>query len=747
MDSLFEDVTPRSDQALPLNTQLNGEYKVGRVLRQSGNGFTYLAQDPDNQVVVIQELFPKHLVSRNLGETEIRPMTTQAVFDLAGGIEMMLHEGDALRQMSHPNVAKVFEAFASNSTAYVVSAYYEGFTLSDLIMKHGGRLSERMALENALLALTGLKAIHDKKVVHKGIKPEQIYMPAAGKMILVNDGLYDPVLPHPYASTGYDAPELFHKGMEQGPWTDLYSFGGVLYTALTGQQPAPASERIPVDNLTPPRALNPDISEALEMVIIKLLSPEPNDRFASVGEFAKVLQPIYKAVIQGQIPPKPTFLGVSSPVVLLPFPQPKPSGTADTQAAMPAFREDWKDMGQKPLPALDAPMPPFIQTAQQIPAFTEPPPTDWDDAPAPKTSGNWEQPSATWSTPTHNTPQPSSTDWKAEKASSSLTSEDLGGRLFPVDTVEAKPIPEPTPLPITVSKKKKNLLPIFLILLLGIGGVTAGGWWYLNHNNKTQVQFSTNPIRGAKLNIRSVETGEIFSTQSPTNLMLTPGKYQVSAFKDGFEDLNWLLVVNEGQGNTPQKVTLEMTPILPNEITIQVNSNPTGASITLDGTDTGVVTPAQLTVSARTHTLIYTLSGYEALTREFDAQTTRLLSDTLVKTKKPTVIVPPATKPSATTTSKVVPTPPKNNTTSRLKPNTSPATKPTPTKTPVQAAKPVQQKPTASPTPAPTTQPAPQPTQTEQPKPKKSVIERLRDRIRGNKSDGSQPKPDGNQSP
>ena len=229
--------------------------------------------------------------------------------------------------------------------------------------------------------------------------------------------------------------------------------------------------------------------------------------------------------------------------------------------------------------------------------------------------------------------------------------------------------------------------------------------------------------------------------------MLTPGKYQVSAFKDGFEDLNWLLVVNEGQGNTPQKVTLEMTPILPNEITIQVNSNPTGASITLDGTDTGVVTPAQLTVSARTHTLSYTLSGYEALTREFDAQTTRLLSDTLVKTKKPTVIVPPATKPSATTTSKVVPTPPKNNTTSRLKPNTSPATKPTPTKPPVQAAKPVQQKPTASPTPAPTTQPAPQPTQTEQPKPKKSVIERLRDRIRGNKSDGSQPKPDGNQSP
>lgn len=737
MDSLFEDVTPRSDQALPLNTTLNGEYTVGRVLRQSGNGFTYLAKDPNDRLVVVQELFPKHLVSRNLGETEVRPMTTQAVFDLSGGIEMMLREGDALQQVNHPSVAKIQETFASNSTAYVVSAYYEGRTLSDLIMKHGGRLAERMALENALLALTGLKAIHDRKVVHKGIKPEQIYMPAAGKMILVNDGLYDPVLPHPYASTGYDAPELFHKGMEQGPWTDLYSFGGILYTALTGQQPAPASERIPVDNLTPPRSLNPEISEALEMVIIKLLSPEPKDRFASVGEFAKVLQPIYKAVIQGQIPPKPTFLGASNPVVLLPFPQTKPSGTADTQAAIPAFREDWKSTGRQPLPAMNAPITPPIQTAPQIPAFTEPPPSDWDEPPVPTSQNNWEKPaSGAWNTPS-SAPPNTPTEWQASKSTSGLTSEDLGGRLFPMDTVEAKPIPDAVPKVATPPQKKKNIWPVFLILLLGIGGVTAGGWWYLNHNNKTQVVLGTNPVTGAKLNIRSVETGETFSTQSPASLMLAPGKYQVSAFKDGFEDLNWLLVVAQGQGSTPQKVALNMTPILPNEVSIQVNSIPTGASITLDGTDTGKITPTQLTVSARSHTLIYTLNGYDALTREFDAQTTTVLTDSLVKTKKATVVIPAAPKSTNPGVVNKPTIPPKSNTTSRLKPSTS--NTPKPVAPSVQQSKPVQQKPTASPTPVPSpATPAPQPTQTEQPKPKKTVLERLRDRIKGNK-EGNQP--------
>ena len=713
MESLFQDLTPRSDQALPLNTELNGRYKVGRVLRQSGGGFTYLSQNAVGDVVVIQEFFPKHLVTRTLGEGFVRPLTGQAVFDLTHGLELMLQAGEKFRQVTHPAVAPVFETFSENSTAYIVSAFHEGETLEDRIIQYGGRLSEKVALESALLALTGLKALHDQQVVHRGIKPEQLFYQGNNTVKLVNDGFYDLILPNPHATTGYDAPELFQPGLTEGAWTDLYSFGGVLYTALTGQQPAPASERIPVDGLIPPRQLNPNISEAMEMVILKLLAPNPTERFQSVGEFAKVLQPIYKAVIMGNVPPRPTLLPLSVSNVFIPVTPPKRAGKPDAMAhaASPdaaAFRDETLAS------ALMASRTAMVANAADVAAkpISEPPPIpppELPPIPAPPLSN-----------------------------SGTITTADLGGRLFPTDEspffVPAVPpdaAVQSVPVPITARPKarRKSRMPLVLLLLIGLSGAAGGYWWYRLQHQRVQVSFLTPSVSGAEILLRNVLTDETFKTTSPASLALEPGKYSISVSKEGYQVLDRVLEVLANQAGALQQVSLQMEAQIPDNVLVRVDSVPSGASITLDGTETGFTTPAELTMAARNHIVIFTLNGLEPVTQEFDARATREVMGELGRTAarnvaetapKPNRSAPNATANNRTTTAKPRTTTPPKPTTPQRQWNV----RSNPQTPPVVQNPPVHQDPTTPP--ATRTNPATSP----ETKPRQSLWDRIKNKIK-----------------
>lgn len=738
MDSLFQDLTPRSDQALVVNYVLHGEYKIGRVLRQSGSGFSYVAQDPDDQVVVVQELFPKHLVTRIQGDPNVQPVSTQAVFDMAKAIEQMLREGALWKSLRVAGVMQVYEVFAANSTVYVISEYHDGQSLADLIMQQGGRLSERAALENCLLALAGLKAIHDQKLVHRGIRPEQIFMDGLGKVRLVNDGFYDTLIPTSIGGTGYDAPEILDMTLSQGPWTDLYSFGAVLYTALTGQQPGPADDRIPIDTLPPISNLNSNISDAVESVAMKLMHPDPHERFQSVGEFAKVLQPIYKAVVQGIVPIRPAFLNPtpSSAIVPVPLPESKNNNAGLATTMQPAFDPNQTANFQSYAEALPITTP---QATAPMPAFEPSTPKAsmsqdlWSIEP-PKTLNETLKSSGHTST------------WKSEEAEPTrpviakpvpkidgITSQDLGGRLFPSDLIE--PSPPPPPL-IPSMPKKKSKLPIALLGVLGVLALAGGGWWYATQNSgQIQIQLLTPDVAGAEISLRSIETGETFKTISPASLGLKEGKYEVLVFKNGFQDLNRLLTVSENDQG--KQITFELSKEIPSEVSVQINSVPQGANITLDGTDTGLVTPASITMAARRHTLIYTLKGYEPVIREIEVQAATTITDSLHKAKTPVIIAPaPVAKPK--------PAPP-NTTGSTTKPSaspkpntiaTKPATKPT-TTAPKPSAQP-QQSPAVrqEPTKPGQNQPS-QPTTTEQPKQRKTVVERIRGIFKKNESGGS----------
>lgn len=239
--------------ALELSTTL-GEYQLKSVLGAGGFGMTYLAWDANlEKHVAIKEYLPGDLAVRAL-DGSVVPVSTDHQHDYRWGLDRFIQEARTLARFSHPHIVRVNRYFESNGTGYMVMDYEEGESLNQWLKR--APLPAEAELRRILLPLLdGLAAVHAAKFLHRDIKPSNIFIRSGGSPVLLDFGAARATGSGTRSMTavltpGYAPLEQYGADGKQGPWSDIYAMGGVLFRAVTDRNPPDAVSRLQGDSVS-----------------------------------------------------------------------------------------------------------------------------------------------------------------------------------------------------------------------------------------------------------------------------------------------------------------------------------------------------------------------------------------------------------------------------------------------------------------------------------------------------------------
>ena len=270
------------------------EYRIEKLLGVGGFGLTYLATDSNlNLKVALKEYLPGDLALRG-ADHSIAPRSADTTETFGWGKQRFLDESRTLASFRHPNIVRVMRFFEANGSAYMVMEFVEGSALGDWI-KSRRPLAEAQITAMVGPLLEGLDVVHRSGFLHRDIKPGNIYMRDDGTPVLLDFGsarqrsaeLTAVVTP------GYAPFEQYHTQGNQGPWSDIYALGGVLYWMVTGNPPAEAAARVREDKMPSAltvgdhRRFRPEFLTAIDWA----LQPFEDKRPQSVAEWRAKLLP------------------------------------------------------------------------------------------------------------------------------------------------------------------------------------------------------------------------------------------------------------------------------------------------------------------------------------------------------------------------------------------------------------------------------------------------------------------------
>jgi serine/threonine protein kinase len=230
--------------------------------------------------------------------------------------QRLIHEARMASAINHPNICTIYDVGQADAWYYIVMEYIEGQTLREII-EHRGPLSEKEAAKICVQVCNALAAAHEKGIVHRDIKPDNIMISTAGQVKIMDFGLAKLVdessvlaARRPDAKIAdsdlisgiegtalYMAPEQIDRGRVDAR-TDIYALGAVLYEMLTGEPPFHGADSVSLitailEAPTPsPDDRRPELSTAISNTVQKALARAPEDRFASVKEFKTALKEI-----------------------------------------------------------------------------------------------------------------------------------------------------------------------------------------------------------------------------------------------------------------------------------------------------------------------------------------------------------------------------------------------------------------------------------------------------------------------
>jgi len=215
----------------------------------------------------------------------------------ATALACLLDEVKLARQVTHPNVCRVFDVGEWEGIPFLSMEYVDGEDLRSL-RRRIGRLPQERAIEIARQLASGLAAAHRQGILHRDLKPENVMIDAAGRARLTDFGVAVLAASAPSGSgaTGtpaYMAPEQPGEGATVA--SDLYALGLVLYELVTGQPAFPSASLAETLRLhrevrpTPPSRLVAGLDPVLERVILQCLAKNPRDRPASAQAVAAAL--------------------------------------------------------------------------------------------------------------------------------------------------------------------------------------------------------------------------------------------------------------------------------------------------------------------------------------------------------------------------------------------------------------------------------------------------------------------------
>ncbi len=244
--------SPVYRNALELNSTLN-EYQLKAVLGVGGFGMTYLGWDTNlEKQVAIKEYLPGDLAVRAL-DGSVVPVSTDHKHDYQWGLDSFIREARTLARFSHPHIVRVNRYFEANGTGYMVMDYEDGESLNQLL-KRAPQPDETELRRIVLPLLDGLAAVHAGKFLHRDIKPSNIFMRTNGTPVLLDFGAARDTGGATRALTavltpGYAPLEQYATDGRQGPWSDIYAMGGVMFRAVTDKNPPDAVSRLQSDTV------------------------------------------------------------------------------------------------------------------------------------------------------------------------------------------------------------------------------------------------------------------------------------------------------------------------------------------------------------------------------------------------------------------------------------------------------------------------------------------------------------------
>jgi serine/threonine-protein kinase len=212
-------------------------------------------------------------------------------------VERFRREAQSAAGLQHPNVVGVYDRGEADGRYWIAMEYVEGAALNDLIARG---LSIGEAVEIVRQVLTGARFAHERGIVHRDLKPQNVLVDREGRARVADFGIARAGASE-ITQTGsvlgtaqYLSPEQA-QGLEVGATSDLYSIGVMLYEGLTGHVPFEADTPVAValkqvsERPRPPSVLNPQVSPALDAVVLKALAKDPADRFQTANEFLSAL--------------------------------------------------------------------------------------------------------------------------------------------------------------------------------------------------------------------------------------------------------------------------------------------------------------------------------------------------------------------------------------------------------------------------------------------------------------------------
>jgi len=294
-------VSDATIHALPVGHEFDG-YRILRVLGAGGFGITYLAEEISiGRRVAIKEFLPQSIAAREINSLNVRPTSTAAREQFTTGLDRFRQEAATLVNFEHPNIVAVHRYAEANGTAYLVMQYVEGKPLDALLA--GGKTLDESEIEEVVgPILEGLEQVHAARFLHRDIKPANIYIRMDGRPVLLDFGAARQAFDSQsksitaIVSEGYAPFEQYEARGDQGPWTDIYAVGAVLYRCIAGERPPAAPERVSSrlrrapDPMKPAREVGAGRYSARLLEAIDLaLGMTREERPQSIAELKKLL--------------------------------------------------------------------------------------------------------------------------------------------------------------------------------------------------------------------------------------------------------------------------------------------------------------------------------------------------------------------------------------------------------------------------------------------------------------------------
>jgi serine/threonine protein kinase len=281
------------------------EFVIERVLGMGGFGVVYLARDTLlNRTVAIKEYMPNHMVSRVDGLT-VTLKSEAFAQDFETGKAGFINEARMLARFKHPALIEVFRFWEQNCTAYMATPFYDGCTFKEYLSNRQIKLDETVLKGILFPVLDALQHMHQEKVYHRDISPDNIMILTDGRPILLDLGAARAVeVESAQALTvlvkpGYAPIEQYggDSGRDQGPWTDIYGVGASAYFALVGKPPPPSASRVMRDSIIKLSELSlSGFSVKFLNAMDAALAVRPDDRPQTISAL--------KALLQSSIPEK-----------------------------------------------------------------------------------------------------------------------------------------------------------------------------------------------------------------------------------------------------------------------------------------------------------------------------------------------------------------------------------------------------------------------------------------------------------